>query len=97
MPMTTEQCSAALMRLREVWPKGGKCSCCESNEWGLSGVVEARDYFCAPTATAVGVVPLLLVGCKKCGMTLTFNAVRLGLVSRETGEFVMPKTDEVEP
>lgn len=97
MPMTPEQCSAALMRLREVWPGPGGCSLCSSNEWVLSNIVEAPDFFNTPRAPTVGVVPLLLVSCKKCGLTLTFNAVLLGLVSRDTGEFVFPEEKEVKP
>ena len=97
MPMTPEQCSAALMRLREVWPAPGECPCCTQNEWVMSGIVEVRDYFCAPTDPTVKAVPLLVVSCRKCGRTLMFNAVVLGLVRLGTGEFVFPEEKEVKP
>jgi len=80
MPLTPEQRNRVVEKLRQF--QGVEvCSYCQSNEWNISdSIFELREFHGGSITFGGGIYPVVPMTCAKCGNTLFFNAIMLGVI-----------------
>ena len=88
MNLKGQQLKQVLKKLDGLWTNR-TCSSCGTHKWIISDkIYELRQYAPKGSISISGnTVPVILAMCQKCGFTLTFNAIGLGVIDKDTGEF----------
>jgi hypothetical protein len=86
MRLTEHQVQKVVDWLNTKWQGAKACPVCQSNAWNISDIVfEAREFY--PATLVVGedaAAPMIFVTCTVCGHTLTFSALKIGVVQPST-------------
>ncbi|MFH1443850.1 MAG: hypothetical protein ABIG34_00475 [Candidatus Peregrinibacteria bacterium] len=94
MKLNDDQQKKLVEKLNKVWVPPKTCPVCGQNEWDLSGVVfELREFHGGGMVIGgkSSLTPVVHATCKNCSHTLFFNALKLGLISKDE-----PKPDTTE-
>lgn len=90
MPLTPTQQKFVLDRLNVIWPLPRKCpACTQPGPWAIGTVCELREFNQGSLVVGGPVTPLVSVSCSNCGATQLFNAIRLGVVDPQTGQYTV--------
>jgi hypothetical protein len=85
--LTDSQRKFITNRISTVWNGKRECPICISRTtWGISTLVEVRDYNEGNHCPGAAITPLIQVQCNNCGYTVLFNAIALGVVDPATGK-----------
>jgi hypothetical protein len=80
MGMTKNQLDEALKCIKRWSPI--QCAVCRTSNWGvLPKLYEVREFLEGDIGLTSALVPVIAVGCQRCGHLIFFNAVQLGLVA----------------
>lgn len=88
MEFTSEQMEAITSALDDLWSEESSgCWVCGENDWTIPPfLMELREFHGGPVVVGRSrYVPLLVVTCKNCGNTVTFNAFVLGILDPAEG------------
>jgi hypothetical protein len=70
-----------------VWKGKRECPICNpTTAWGIGTIVEVRKFNEGNHCPGAAITPFIPVQCNNCGYTVLFNAIRLGVVDRDTGK-----------
>lgn len=73
--------------LARIWPEPRKCFICASIEWIVSDQLYCWNSYEDENVVIGGsTIPFVAATCKRCGNTVTFNAITLGLFPTEMGD-----------
>lgn len=74
-------------RVLAVWKGKRECMICiNPTVWNIGDVVEVREFNEGNHCPGAPIFPLVQIQCKTCGHVVMFNAIALGVVSRDTGK-----------
>ena len=81
MPLSTEQENKIKSHLTQH-SQFNKCPICSSNRWQIEAELIAHPILDAQYKMIVegAMIPMALITCEKCHFSLSFNAIKLGLV-----------------
>jgi len=80
-----------LSRLGEVWPSPRICPAFKADTgWQIAiSLLECREYQGdSSTFSRASLSPFVAAVCPRCGNTLFFNAIKLGIIDAASGDFV---------
>jgi hypothetical protein len=78
-----------LVSLINQFLRNPNCAICNSPNWGiLDRLYEIRQFAKGSILVGGGIVPLVVIVCKNCGHIRFMNAITIGFVDGETGDFV---------
>ena len=87
MTLNDSQRNLILQKLKEVWTGDRPCPICSKvTSWGVSNISEMKEYNDGNYCHGAAVCPLIRVTCNRCGYTILFNAIALGVVDPVTGK-----------
>ena len=82
--LSQEDQQKALAWLDRHWRHPRKCPVCESEQWSMGDRVVAPPNLHGGSFHLAGFVyPFVTVGCKTCGYTRFFNAMKMGVISKK--------------
>ena len=85
--MKKEQKDKLIAHLKANFEDGLSCSLCGNPDWTIhDSFYELREFHGGGMVVGGGVVPLVLMQCRKCGNSHTLNAIQIGLISPESGK-----------
>ena len=74
-------------KVNTVWKGKRECPICNhTTAWGIGTIVEVREFNEGNHCPGAAITPFIQVHCNNCGYTVLLNAVRLGVVNRDTGK-----------
>jgi predicted nucleic-acid-binding Zn-ribbon protein len=81
MPLTSEQESKIKNHLSK-YLQFNKCPVCEGNRWTIENELAAYQMFDTQYKMMIEgqIYPMAIVSCEKCHYSLSFNAIKLGLL-----------------
>ena len=86
MKLSKDQADRFIQHLWHIAPNGIKCPVCGNVKWGINEQIFEIIEFTGSTMSlgaGTNIVPLVVITCDNCQHTLTFNALKLGLLDRE--------------
>lgn len=89
MKLTPEQTQRVINHLTEVSPQGIVCPVCRQRHWNvMNAIIEAREFQNGNLILGgeSAVVPYVSITCNRCGNSLLFNAIQLGIVQQSNNE-----------
>jgi hypothetical protein len=87
MQLNEAQQQLIVRQLDKFWKGYRKCPACQNvTKWEIGGILELRNYNEGNVILGGAVTPVLTLVCSTCGGTQFFNAVKLGLVDRNSGK-----------
>lgn len=88
MELTDEQLQKIIDTITGYIPNGLSCPVCGKSHWNLSNLVmEVKEY--EKDENLIGekrVTPFITLTCKNCSNTLFFNAIRLGIIEKDSNK-----------
>lgn len=96
MKLTDEQKDALIKKLNSFWKEIPICIVCKNNVWTIADMVfELREFHGGTLVLGGGgkIYPVVTMMCERCGYTMFFNALSLGLYKPEEKEKVQIKED----
>ena len=74
-------------KLKSVWKGKRPCPCCIGDTvWGISDIVEVKQFNEGNSCPGAAIIPLVLITCNTCGYSIMFNGIALGVVDPITGK-----------
>lgn len=89
MKLTPEQTQRVIKYLTALSPQGIVCPVCGQRHWNiLNTIIEAREFQNGNLIIGgeSALVPYVSLSCERCGNTLLFNAIQLGIVQQSNSE-----------
>ena len=89
MKLTSEQIQQVVNHLNDVSPQGIICPVCGQRHWNvLNTIIEAREFQNGNLIIGgeSALVPYVSITCNRCGNSLLFNAIQLGIVQQSNNE-----------
>lgn len=89
MRLTPEQTQQVINHLTEVSPDGIVCPVCGQRHWNvMNTIIEAREFQNGNIILGgeSAIVPYVSITCNRCGNSLLFNAIQLGIVQPNNNE-----------
>lgn len=84
MKLTDEQSDKLVSWVEEKWLGEKECPICKVASWGISNTLfELKSYGAGVITVGGPLVPLAVVTCSNCGYSITFNALRIGILPDE--------------
>ena len=83
MPLTNDQQTKIKNHLSQYLTSySGKCPICEGKNWTIEGELVVYPMFDTQYKMIIEgqVIPMAIVSCNKCYYSLSFNAMKLGLL-----------------
>lgn len=72
--------------INEHWKGDKLCPICNNDSWGIfNRFAELRPFGGGGLAIGGPILPLVILTCNKCGHTLQFNAIIMGLIEQHPG------------
>lgn len=89
MRLTQEQTQQVINHLTESSPDGIVCPVCGQRHWNvMNTIIEAREFQNGNIILGgeSAIVPYVSITCNRCGNSLLFNAIQLGIVRQNNNE-----------
>ncbi|NBO53119.1 MAG: hypothetical protein EBU84_00680 [Actinobacteria bacterium] len=87
MTLTDSQRKLLIKKIHEVWTGDRPCPICSKvTSWGISNISQMTEYNGGNYCPGALVCPLIRVTCDRCGYTILFSAIALGVVDPVTGK-----------
>lgn len=100
--LSKRETNLAIEALDRVWTGSRECDVCNKPvDWTVHALHEFRDlensdkkpsFLDSVFPFPPPVCPVLSVLCNECGKAMFFGAIRIGLIDKETGDFVKRKS-----
>jgi predicted nucleic-acid-binding Zn-ribbon protein len=86
MRLTEEQRENVSKRITSYWgDQLFDCPVCRNKHWKINDTIfEMREFSEGKLDIAGKVFPVIIIICDRCGYTITFNAIMLGVVKAES-------------
>lgn len=92
MILTPEQQTITVDILRGKFPDVPKCGLCNGTVWNV-GHVGGIPLLPPQGGNVSRLTPVITMSCTGCGNTVLINAIHLGVIHAETGEFIYPQPE----
>lgn len=86
MTLSKSQRELILQKIGNIWKSDPPCPICSSPSWGVTNILEMKEFNEGNYCPGAAITPLVGVKCNTCSYTILFNAIALGIVDPETAK-----------